>query len=123
MRSRRIPAALISFVERMLIGRRTHLRFDDYTSEAITIENGIGQGDPLSMVLYLYYNADLLDIARGRGELAMAFVDDAILVVIRPSFLATHATLTDMMTRPGGAIEWSHLHNSRFEFSKLALID
>ncbi|KAI0057650.1 hypothetical protein BV25DRAFT_1812092, partial [Artomyces pyxidatus] len=123
MRSRRVPAALISFVERMLVGRRTHLRFDDYLSEAIAIENGIGQGDPLSMVLYLYYNADLLDIARGRGELAMAFVDDAILIVIGPSFTATHAKLADMMTRSGGAIEWSQLHNSCFEFSKLALID
>ena len=31
--------------------------------------------------------------------------------------------MKDMMTRAGGAVEWSIKHNSKFEFSKLALID
>ncbi|KAI0046410.1 hypothetical protein FA95DRAFT_1451696, partial [Auriscalpium vulgare] len=79
MRARRVPGVLIDFVHRMLTHRRTSLRFDDYTSGIINIDNGIGQGDPLSMALYLYYNAGILDIPRGRDEAAMAFVDDAII--------------------------------------------
>jgi ribonuclease HI len=43
--------------------------------------------------------------------------------IIPTSFTDTHEILTDMMTRKGGAIEWSNDHNSRFEFSKLALMD
>jgi hypothetical protein len=75
------------------------------------------------MVLYQYYNADLLDIPNNASESAMAYVNDAILIAIGPNFVETHLTLTDMMTRTGGAIEWSNDHNSRFEFSKLALMD
>jgi hypothetical protein len=50
------------FVEWMLADRRTKLCFDDHLSDLVKINNGIGQGDPLSMILYLFYNTDLLDI-------------------------------------------------------------
>ena len=75
------------------------------------------------MVLYQYYNADLLDIPSNSNEAAMAYVDDAILISVGADFEETHSTLYSMMTREGGAIEWSNDHNSNFEFSKLALID
>ncbi|KAI0064808.1 hypothetical protein BV25DRAFT_1790987, partial [Artomyces pyxidatus] len=84
----------------MLEGRRTSLRFDDFISDAIDIMNGIGQGDPLSMALYLYYNADLLTIPRGRRESAIAYVDDGLFIATGPTFDDTHGTLTDMMVRP-----------------------
>ena len=75
------------------------------------------------MILYQYYNTDLLDIPTGKNEMAIAYVDDAILIATRANFIETHETLKDMMTRTGGAIEWSKNHNSKFEFSKLALMD
>jgi ribonuclease HI len=120
---RGIPKDLITFVANMLKDRSTVLRFDGYTSDAITLNNGIGQGDPLSMALYQFYNADLLDIPEGKEEAAIAYVDDAILIVSSPSFHGAHDKLAAMMTRKGGAIDWAEKHNSRFEFSKLALID
>ena len=55
----------VVFVRNMLMLRRTKLKFDDHTSSWFTLDNGIGQGDPLSMILYLYYNADMLDVAHG----------------------------------------------------------
>ena len=75
------------------------------------------------MVLYQYYNADLLDIPKSANKSAMAYVDDAILIAMGTNFEETHKTLTNMMTREGGAIEWSNDHNSHFEYSKLALMD
>ena len=63
MRKRQLPIEIIRFTERMLTGCKTQLRFNDTTSEWIPINNGIGQGDPLSMIVYLIYNADLIDIA------------------------------------------------------------
>ncbi|KAJ3817127.1 hypothetical protein EV361DRAFT_760878, partial [Lentinula raphanica] len=66
-----------------LKGRTTRLKFGDYTSEPIELKNGIGQGDPLSMIAYLFYNADFFDIGfemRRRG-LAVGFVDDKNVVV------------------------------------------
>ena len=99
------------------------LQFDDHESGKIKIDNGIGQGDPLSMALYQYYNADLLDVPQAPNEDAAAYVDDAILVATAKSFEETHKILEDMMTRTGGAKEWAKEHNSKFELTKLALID
>ena len=123
LRRRRIPQRYAKFVEGMLQGRTTNLRFDDYTSEAILINNGIGQGDPLSMVLYQYYNADLLDIPDATSESAIAYVDDALILAMAKNFNDTHQILHAMMTREGGVYDWSKTHNSPLEHSKLALID
>ena len=51
-------------------------------SDWFKIRNGIGQGDPLSMLLYIIYNSDLIDIARNKGELILAFVDDTVFIAI-----------------------------------------
>jgi ribonuclease HI len=121
--TRRVPTAIIRFVKNMLRGRTTRLKFDDHESDKIHIDNGIGQGDPLSMVLYQYYNADLLDIPNATSEFAAAYVDDAILVATAKTFEDTHKILGEMMTREGGALQWAREHNSKFELTKLALID
>lgn len=123
LKMRRVPLKIVEFICNMLKERSTALKFDDYTSDRIALDNGIGQGDPLSMALYQYYNADLIDIPTGANEAAAAYVDDAILIATASDFQQTHNILADMMTRPGGAVDWSNNHNSRFEFSKLALID
>jgi ribonuclease HI len=129
MRMRRLPLALIEFTERVLANRRTQLRFDDHLSDWIPITNGIGQGDPLSMILYIIYNSDLVDVAKPRmgrealRELTLAFVDDTAFVAIAPDFETAHNMLVDMMTRPGGGYDWSRDHNSRFETNKFALMD
>jgi hypothetical protein len=123
LRKRRVPAKYANFVNNMLCDRETTLKFDSYASDAIRIDNGIGQGDPLSMVLYQFYNADLLDIPSSKDEDAMAFVDDSFMLAIADSFKEAHAMLADMMAKEGGVAEWSITHNSPLEYSKLALID
>ena len=123
MRKRRLPEKLITFAGLMLENRRTTLRFDDHTSETIALDNGIGQGDPLSMALYQYYNADILEIPNKPQESAEAYVDDAILTASAKTFEEAHELLANMMTRTGGMVEWSKSHNSSIEYSKLALID
>ena len=120
---RKIPQDLVAFVANMLKDRSTELRFDGYTSTEIILNNGIGQGDPLSMALYQFYNADLLDIPQGKEESAIAYVDDAILVAEGADFHQAHERISNMMEKEDGALRWAEKHNSRFEFSKLALID
>jgi hypothetical protein len=118
-----IPQEIITFVKTMLDDRSTILRFDNHTSDPLQLDNGIGQGDPLSMALHQFYNADILEIPRESYEAAEAYVDDAILIATAKTFTEAHAILDDMMTRPNGMIEWSKSHNSPIEYSKLALID
>jgi hypothetical protein len=123
MRRQGVPLKIINLTASMLTGRETRLRFDDHTTNPITINNGIGQGDPLSIGLYQYYNADLLDIPAEPNQLAIAYVNDAILFASGSTFEETHENIADMMTKEKGAIKWSKDHNSPFESSKLALID
>ena len=123
LRKRRIPAAYVGFIRRLLEGRKTRLKFDDFVSELISILNGIGQGDPLSMILYIIYNADLLEmLVRLLNEDSVGYVDDVIAVAIGEDFHATTAALENMMEQEDGGFAWSSTHNSRFEISKLAVL-
>jgi hypothetical protein len=107
----------------MLSGRSTTHKYNSHSSDPIEVDNGIGQGNPLSMVLYQFYNADLLDIPEGKNETALAYVDDTILVASMENFSKAHEMLADMMCREGGVLDWSKTHNSPLEYTKLALID
>ena len=75
------------------------------------------------MILYQFYNVDMLDIPKDKSEDAMAFVDDTLLMATAENFTETHRTLAHMMGRAGGVSEWSKTHNSHLEYTKLALID
>jgi ribonuclease HI len=123
MRKRGLPGPLIDFAGVMLENQNTTLQFDDHMSQVIPLDNGIRQGDPLSMALYQYYNADILEIPNSPQEAAEAYIDDAILTAMAKTFKEAHEMLANMMTRSGGMIEWSKRHNSSIEYSKLALIN
>jgi hypothetical protein len=118
----KIPKVYTDFVANLLHGRSTCLHFDDYVSEPIMINNGIGQGNPLSMSAFLFYNADLLDITESRDESTLAFVDDSLAMVEGDNFEAMTDGLQNIMDREGGGFDWGTRHNSRFKIDKLAVM-
>lgn len=122
LRKRSIPTAYVNFVKTILEGRTTKLRFDDFISITIAIANGIGQGDPMSMLIYILYNAELLEICRQAKESAIGYVDDGLLVAEGADFKETTRTLVNIMEREDGGFKWSEDHNSNFELSKLAVM-
>jgi Reverse transcriptase (RNA-dependent DNA polymerase) len=121
LRRRRIPSVYIRFIEQLLKGRRTRMRVNDFLSELIYIFNGIGQGDPLSMILYILYNADLLEIVHPPEEEVLGFVDDALVMVEGKTFEDNVNALTDFMSKEGGGFIWSDEHNLVFMLDKLAV--
>jgi hypothetical protein len=123
LRKHRIPGKYINFVEKMLTSRSTSLKYDGYMLVPLEIDNGIRQGDPLSMVLYQYYNVNLLNIPRDTSKGVLAYIDDTIMIATAKNFTEAHKKLSDMMYREGGVLEWSRIHNSPLEYLKLALID
>ena len=62
LRTRRIPEPLVKLVGSFLADRKTYIRCADYTSPRRDCTVGIPQGSPLSGILYLFYNAPLLEI-------------------------------------------------------------
>ena len=123
LRKRRVLSKLIRFAAGMLCGHVTTLKFNDYSSLPIPIDNGIRQGDPLLMALYQFYNANLLDIPNAICKSAIAYVDNALLIATADTFMEAHQILMDMMTRQNGVTDWSTSHNSPLEYNKLALIN
>lgn len=122
LKKRQIPEPYVVLIKNMLTDRRTCLRFDDYLSQPWTINNGIGQGCPLSMIIYIIYNADLLKIPNGPKEDAIGYVDDASMMAVGNSFSENNNTITLMMEHANGGLQWSHDHNSRFAVPKLAVM-
>jgi hypothetical protein len=95
--------------------------FDNFLSEVIYILNGIGQGDPLSMILYILYDADLLEVALPLEEEALSFVDNALAMVVDKMFDDNINMLIDFINMERGSFAWSDDHNSPFALDKLAV--
>ena len=62
LRKRRVPDFIVRWAESFLSERSTNLRVNGMDSKKISIEAGVPQGSPISPILYLFYNADLLEI-------------------------------------------------------------
>ena len=60
LRKWQVPEVFLSYMENMLSNHRMKLKFDNYMSDWFLLNNGIGKGNLLSMVLCLLYNADML---------------------------------------------------------------
>lgn len=123
MCSRCVSTPYIKLFDRMLSERQTILKFNDFLSDPISVTNGTTQGCPLSMLLYVFYNADLIEITWGKNESVFGFVDDMALVAVANTLTETHAMLKDMMEWPCGGVDWSVGQNSLYELPKLAFMD
>jgi len=123
LRKRKVPEVYVLYISGMLTGWQIRLKFDDYTSAWFGLDNGICQSDPLSMLLYLYYNSDPLEVPKGQDKLGFGYVDKMALVAIAKGFGKAHRGVYHMMTQVRGAVEWSGAHNSQFEATKSVLVD
>lgn len=85
---------------------------------------GLDQGDPHSLICYLFYNADLADICNPKKkEHTVIWVDDNTLLVTGATFNVTHDMLRDIWSREGGVAEWARNHNCNFGMPKTQLCD
>ncbi len=123
LRKQGLPHKYIDFIDGMLRDRVTTLKFNGYISSPIEIDNRIGQGDPLSMVMYQFYNADLVDIPSSKSEDTLAYVNNTILLTTADTFNKAHKKLYSIMTRQRGVADWSKTYNSPLKYSKLMLIN
>ena len=84
------------------------------------MRTGIPQGSPLSSILYLFYNADLLEICErpGTNTSAIGFVDDANILAYGKSTEEKCRTLESINRQ---CEKWASRHGSLFAPTKYKL--
>jgi len=83
---RRIPGDLVAWVESFCNRRKASVVVSDHESAVQEIEHaGIPQGSPLSPILYVFYNATLVQGPINKSEGSIGFIDDYNAWVAGPS--------------------------------------
>ncbi|KAF9017482.1 hypothetical protein BDZ89DRAFT_920162, partial [Hymenopellis radicata] len=124
---RGIPHQITDWLISRFEKRRTTMAFDDFLSDEFPVENGLDQGDPISQLIYILYNAGLLEIIIGDdGILILIFVDDAVILARAKNFdgpSGTHEILKRVMEQEEGVLKWTRDHNCIFGIAKWQLAD
>ena len=120
MKKRWLLEKIVQFIKRLLRGRSTRLKFNDYVLDPIPINNGVGQGDPVSLPLFNYYNADLLELSTILQ--ALGYVDNTMVMAIGEDYEETTQAIFEHMEGENGGFKWSADHKSKFKINKLAIM-
>ena len=118
IKQRRIPPQIAKLLQSFLTGRTTRLRFNGATSADINIEAGIPQGSPLSPILFMFYDAELLEISKP-PDLALGFIDDIAYGISGQTAQNNVERLQVILSK---SEEWKERHGAQFEPSKYMLM-
>ena len=75
LRKWRVTEFIVKWTKSFLQNCHIGLRFNSVEFERIATDGGIPQGSPISPILYLFYNANLLDILVISGQ-RLEFIDN-----------------------------------------------
>ena len=121
LRERRIPEVLIRWVDSFCSSQRASIVVNRYQSEEMAIVHaGLPQGSPLSPILFLFLNANLVDVPITRRKGAIAFVDDYTRWTVGSSAEA-NTTILQRKAIPR-ALEWAAQSGAAFEAEKTSFI-
>ena len=95
------------------------MRFNGITTNLIPTLTGIPQGSPLSPILYILYNSDLLEIPRRGRQLGLGFIDNILYGVQNKTAMANAIELEQLLAK---SEQWRQRHGAQFEKSKYVLI-
>ncbi|OHW97034.1 reverse transcriptase [Colletotrichum incanum] len=119
LRKRRIDEATVRWIASFLRSRETEIQVDGLRSETYRINTGIPQGSPLSPILHLFYNADLLDRCNeAEDTTATGFIDDVAILAVGNSTEETCRKLQEALRK---AETWALTHASVFAPEKFQL--
>ncbi|QKX57721.1 uncharacterized protein TRUGW13939_04840 [Talaromyces rugulosus] len=119
LRKRRVNQMLVRWISSFLDDRSTTLKLQEYTAPSAPIQTGIPQGSPLSPILYLFYNADLIDACKTENTEAVGYIDDASILAVGPTAQHNCKTLKVIHRK---AEKWALQHGSQFAPAKYELV-
>ena len=119
LKKRRIDHHIVNWVKSFLHGRSTAIRTNEATTENRSVDTGIPQGSPLSPIIYLFYNADLLDIGSGQRNVSTSgFIDDVMFAATGDHTAENIEILRELHEE---ATEWAERHGCQFSIAKYQL--
>ena len=119
LRSRRVDERLVRWIASFLSNRRTRIVVDGHESGEYCVETGIPQGSPLSPILYIFYNAGLIEECdTGDGTAVVGYIDDAAILAWGNTTAETCQKLATSLER---AQRWAATHASKFAPEKFQL--
>ncbi|KAK0368981.1 hypothetical protein CLIM01_13661 [Colletotrichum limetticola] len=120
LRARGMPEKLVRWVDAFCSHRTASILVNGHESEARPLpQAGLPQGSPLSPVLFLFFNADLVQHHIDETGGALAFVDDNTAWVTGRSREANREGIQNIIDR---ALEWERRSGATFETDKTAII-
>ena len=119
LRKRRVPHTISKWIASFLENRSTQIQFNNEKSDQVNTPAGVPQGSPLSPLLYMNYNADLLDIASDHSVTGLGFIDDVVYGVQGDTDKGNIRKLKHILDQ---AEDWRKKHGAQFEESKYILV-
>jgi len=122
MRKRRLPMGIIQWVESFLTDRKTIMVLLEGAMGEFNVKTGIPQGSPLSPILFLFFNADLIEDLHASypGQvMVVGYIDDIAILVWSESATENCQLLARIH---GNAEAWGRTHAAKFSPKKYGLI-
>jgi hypothetical protein len=111
----------VKWVGTFISNRTTTLCLPGYTTDAFPTHTGIPQGSPLSPILFLFYNANLVDACNlpTSPSSGIGFVDDVNALAFGKTTEDNCRTLQNIHDR---CLEWARKHGASFAPEKYILV-
>ncbi|KAH7471925.1 hypothetical protein FOMA001_g13244 [Fusarium oxysporum f. sp. matthiolae] len=120
MKARGIPEGIFRWVDAFCSERTATIVINGQSSESRPLpQAGLPQGSPLSPMLFLFFNADLVQTQIDRNGGAIAFVDDYTAWVSGPTAQSNRRGIQAIIDK---ALDWEKRSGATFEAEKTAII-
>ncbi|KJZ68272.1 hypothetical protein HIM_12337 [Hirsutella minnesotensis 3608] len=120
MKARGMPTELVRWIDEFCSGRTASLVVNGYTSEQRELpQAGLPQGSPLSPILFLFFNAGLVQRRIKAESASIAFVDDYSAWVTGPTAEANREGIQAIID---DALEWEARSGATFETEKMTIV-